>query len=94
MDDVSLRVSFPSELSLSLRAVRRVKWCILGRPPTVRWFIPSISVRRDDNAANCGTLPLLGQSRKRCENTKRNEIRNETKYETKSKRNEIRNETK
>ena len=57
VDEASLRVSLPSELSLSFSTARWLRWCSLGRPPTVRWFIPSISVRSDDSAASCGTLP-------------------------------------
>lgn len=57
VEEVSLRVSLPSELSLSLSEPRWLKWCSLGRPPTVRWFIPRTSVRSDDSAASCGTLP-------------------------------------
>lgn len=59
VDEASLRVSLPSELSLSLSTARWLRWCSLGRPPTVRWFIPSISVRSDDSAASCGTLPAI-----------------------------------
>lgn len=57
VEEASLTVSLPRELSLSLSVQSWVRWCNLGRPPTVRWFIPRRSVRSDDNAASCGALP-------------------------------------